>query len=83
MYRLASENWEVYPHVCGGICVSTGKIRERFGLSPRVWGHPYGAAAARCGPGSIPTCVGASPICSDWEGRQRVYPHVCGGIEGV
>jgi len=71
---------KVYPHVCGGIFPSPSMKRWRYGLSPRVWGHPL--EESRQGPPerSIPTCVGASKAPYYIALRYTVYPHVCGGI---
>jgi len=71
---------KVYPHVCGGIQLPAGRARDGRGLSPRVRGHLSDPGAAFGSAGSIPTCAGASMPFRRSRRRDRVYPHVCGGI---
>ena len=37
---LGHIRWMVYPHVCGGIDSPRRSHNQRWGLSPRVRGHP-------------------------------------------
>jgi len=71
----------VYPHVCGGISATSGRLRSPIGLSPRVRGHRLRSTERPDVRGSIPTCAGASFDIVLYYADDEVYPHVCGGIK--
>ena len=70
----------VYPRVCGGIPVRSGKSVGLEGLSPRVRGHQIDTPNELIGLGSIPACAGASRVRAPSPPPVSVYPRVCGGI---
>ena len=49
---------EVYPHVCGGACLSNRSPQAVRGLSPRVRGSHFVSPDIRESVRSIPTCAG-------------------------
>ena len=76
--RIPISIW-VYPRVCGGTakaarCNNCGK-----GLSPRVRGNPYAAAAGGARRRSIPACAGEPTLDLVCYAARTVYPRVCGG----
>ena len=70
---------EVYPRVCGGTCLTTANMDERYALSPRMRGnlrlHETMIYAKR----SIPAYAGEPSRWWGMETGSRVYPRVCGG----
>ena len=73
-----SSRYAVYPHVCGATQVHIGRLRDRQGLSPRVWGNQPIQHVGRIRHRSIPTCVGQPKTHNSNTPRPPVYPHVCG-----
>ena len=68
----------VYPRVYGEPTASTGTIRGRWGLSPRVRGTLLAEREDHRPAGSIPACTGNPPHGSMTLPRQGVYPRVYG-----
>ena len=69
----------VYPRVCGGTRGSLANHPQRWGLSPRVRGNRYAAAAHAVFLRSIPACAGEPGIVKRGQTLWKVYPRVCGG----
>ena len=76
-----SSRYAVYPHVCGATQVHIGRLRDRQGLSPRVWGNQPIQHVGRIRHRSIPTCVGQPKTHNSNTPRPPVYPHVCGATQ--
>ncbi len=69
----------VYPRVCGGTNYHDWQHRRRRGLSPRVRGNLEVRRDVAAGERSIPACAGEPKSLHRPQGRQLVYPRVCGG----
>ena len=69
----------VYPRVCGGTMTMDRGQSYAQGLSPRVRGNPHGRCAGTRPTRSIPACAGEPEKPLMPEGKERVYPRVCGG----
>ena len=77
--RVSPGPSRVYPRVCGGTWSTSQRRRPDSGLSPRVRGNPPHTPRGRPCPGSIPACAGEPHDDECGNGRNRVYPRVCGG----
>ena len=71
----------VYPHAGGGTEHTKSWIRERRGLSPRLWGNHLLGRLGRAARGSIPTPVGEPHLHVQRIANRRVYPHACGATK--
>ena len=71
--------WGVYPRVCGGTLAKSMIFCSHSGLSPRVRGNRNPIDDVMPKPRSIPACAGEPPARRRRDGRQSVYPRVCGG----
>ena len=74
-----SPSRRVYPRVCGGAVVVTGRVSYQLGLSPRVRGSPDPVLNLRSLVGSIPACAGEPSGGPQVRRPAWVYPRVCGG----
>ena len=71
----------VYPRVCGGTPISTGRSPSIAGLSPRVRGNHQRFQFRHPPEGSIPACAGEPAQKLSNPFVCAVYPRVCGGTQ--
>ncbi len=71
----------VYPRVCGGTPGRANRPGSTIGLSPRVRGNPCGMECLTKVRRSIPACAGEPDGRNGTNGRDGVYPRVCGGTD--
>ena len=69
----------VYPRVCGGTRATGSPGQGNAGLSPRVRGNPGRVRGSHIVGGSIPACAGEPVVSAGRDGKNMVYPRVCGG----
>ena len=72
----------VYPRVCGGTSTGDCLPAAPLGLSPRVRGNRFTAAASAIDDRSIPACAGEPRWILVRTRTFGVYPRVCGGTPG-
>ena len=70
---------EVYPRVCGGTPLLHLAEQHIAGLSPRVRGNQGSGRLGQRRHRSIPACAGEPKCWGSRQGKEAVYPRVCGG----